>query len=65
MEELRRSNRNKGKGPVVEENTFEEAIDADIENSEDEFVPVQTGYLHASGSSGTPLKWSRGVIMSR
>ena len=43
----RRSGRQKNKGPVICENTIEEAIDVDAEDSDDDFqktnVPVSKG----------------------
>ncbi|PWA56114.1 hypothetical protein CTI12_AA428850 [Artemisia annua] len=63
--ELRRSGRFKGKGPVFEENTIDQAIDADVEDSEDDFQPPRTATIHASGSSGTMVKWKRSLVQAR
>ncbi|GKA63696.1 putative reverse transcriptase domain-containing protein [Tanacetum coccineum] len=48
----RRSNRCRGKRPVVEENTIDEAIDADEEDSEDDFEDVRYLMKQASGGNG-------------
>ena len=51
--EFRRSGRVKGKQPVIEENSVDDPIDADMENSDDDFQPqihVNEGMLGSSGN---------------
>ncbi|GJW85756.1 hypothetical protein Tco_0158901 [Tanacetum coccineum] len=61
----RRSNRCRGKRPVVEENTIDEAIDADEEDSEDDFEDVRYLMKQASGGNDTPVKWTKRMILAR
>ncbi|GJY46056.1 hypothetical protein Tco_0435119, partial [Tanacetum coccineum] len=61
----RRSNRCRGKRPVVEENTIDEAINADEEDSEDDFEDVRYLMKQASGGNDTPVKWTKRMILAR
>lgn len=50
--ELRRSGRFRGKQLVVEENTFDDPIDANVENNDDDFQPDRLPNPQAGESSG-------------
>ncbi|PWA86891.1 protein FAR1-RELATED SEQUENCE 5 [Artemisia annua] len=65
VSELRRSGRMRGEQPVVEENTIDDLIDADVENSDDDFQPKNESKPRNSGSSETHVKWRRSMILGR
>nr|GEW21769.1 hypothetical protein [Tanacetum cinerariifolium] len=61
----RRSNRCRGKRPVFEKNSIDEAIDADEEDSEDDFEVVRYLMKQGSGGNDTLVKWTKRMILSR
>ena len=64
--EVRRSGIARGKQPYVEENTIDDPIDADVENSDDDFEPqvYQKHEKPVSLLDRTPVKkWTRTEIM--